>query len=122
MSADKTIQNKPLLIAVIVIALGVALSIASYVDTHGLNRETAKARAIPLMQAFCARECAAQGLSLQDLTGPSESARNAEHGNTKFDFTWTGHGKVLLVRIWDNGLTQQTLVQWQAPERLPVPH
>ena len=120
MTTGKPIQNKPLLILVIVVALAVATSIALYVDHHGLTEEAAKARAIPLMQDFCARECASQGLTVSDLVGPNEPARNKTAGNTKFDFTWTGHGKVLLVRLWDNGLTVQTMSQWQVPVQAPT--
>jgi hypothetical protein len=121
MTTEKTIQNKPLLILVIVVALAIATSVALYVDKHGLTEEAARARALPLMQDFCARECAAQGLTVNELVGPSGSSRNHVPGNTKFDFTWTAHGKVLLVRLWDNGLTVQTLTQWQAPDNT-APH
>lgn len=114
MSQTPHVQNKPLLIAVIIIALSIGLGVAWFASTHGLSRADALARANALMQSTCARECAAHKVTQAELHGPEEAPTNAQDGNTKFDFKWKAPNgyDALIVRVWDNGLYVESKSHW----------
>jgi len=111
MSEPKPIQNKPLLIGIIVVAVIAAGAVVSLKKAMG--HDEAKALATTLMQQVCARDCASRGLREQDLQGPSETDMNKLQQSTKFEFVWqAASGQSLRIRVWDNGLTVQKGERW----------
>lgn len=111
MTERKPIQNKPLLIAVVAVAVAAAATVVSLKSAMG--HDEAKAMATTLMQQVCAQECASHGLTLQDLQGPNESEINRVQRSTKFEFDWQASGgRSLRIRVWDNGLTVQKGEKW----------
>ncbi len=115
MSESKPIQNKPLLFAVIALALVIAVTVARL--KTGISYEQAREAATTLLPQICARECASHGVQLQDMQGPADTVLNHQPRSTKFEFVWNSTaGRSLHIRIWDNGLTVQKAVRWKEGE------
>lgn len=116
MAEPKQIHNKPLLFALMALALGAALLVV-----HGkkaMSRDQARGLAEVVMQDVCARDCPHLSLSAADLKGPQDSDTHAAPSSSKYEFFWrAANGKALYVRIWDNGLTIQKASRWNISDR-----
>lgn len=100
-------------------------------ERHTITRETARVRAIGLMEYLCNHRCTGYGIRAGELKGPIQfpigrqdydAVVKREEQDRRFEFGWQApNGTELKIVVWDNGLYVDSQYWWDTPVARELP-